>query len=81
MIGGELLTLQDVAAKLRCSLGTVKRRVATGEIAVFRDGRLVRIREDDLQRYVAERVARRLGSAPALLVAGRRLARGDRLWD
>jgi excisionase family DNA binding protein len=81
VIGGRLFTLAEAADELRCSLATVKRRVAAGELAVFHDGRLVRVREDDLQRYVAERVARRSSRAASVVVAGRTLARGARLWD
>jgi len=47
-----LLTLSDVAEILQCSEKTVKRRVATGDLPVVRDGRLVRVHPDDLDRYV-----------------------------
>ena len=81
MIGGRLLTLHETALELGCSLATVKRRVRDGELPTFADGRLVRVREDDLHRYVAERVARRTGTAPVAAAAGRTLAHGARLWD
>ena len=48
----QLLTLSDVAEILQCSEKTVKRRVATGDLPVVRDGRLVRVHPDDLDRYV-----------------------------
>jgi hypothetical protein len=59
---------------------SVKRRVAAGELPVFRDGRLVRVREADLRRYIAERTARR-ASSPAAAAAGHALPEGARLWD
>jgi excisionase family DNA binding protein len=61
-LSDRLLTLAEAAEHLGCSPTTLKRRIAAGELAVFRDGRLVRVRQPDLDRYVAERVAR---SAPA----------------
>ena len=48
----QLLTLSDVAEILQCSEKTVKRRVASGELPVVRDGRMVRVHPDDLDRYV-----------------------------
>jgi excisionase family DNA binding protein len=47
-----LLTLQDTAAALGCSVKTLRRRIAAGEMAVIRHGRLVRIDPDDLERYI-----------------------------
>lgn len=47
-----LLTLSDVAEILQCSEKTVKRRVASGDLPVVRDGRMVRVHPDDLDRYV-----------------------------
>lgn len=77
-----LLTLGDVADYLGCSVRTVKRRVRAGGLPAYRDGRLVRVREADLARYVAERVAR---AAPAAIrpvrAAGPRLRPGEKLWD
>lgn len=76
----ELLTLAQVAERLGCSRATVRRRVGDGSLPTFRDGRIVRVREDDLRRFVVERVARtssRSSSSPA----GVRLAAGARLWD
>ena len=79
-MSARLLTLRAVADELGCSLATVKRRVACGTLPAFRDGRLVRVREDDLHRYVAERV-RRGSSSGARALAGMKLAPGERLWD
>lgn len=75
-----LLRLSDVAAELDCSVATVKRRIREGALPTFRDGRIVRVRESDLTRYVLERVALPApeGATPA---AGRALAKGARLWD
>jgi hypothetical protein len=62
-------------------LATIKRRVAAGALAVFRDNRLRRIREDDLRRFVSERVERRGAEDANACAAGRVLAPGARLWD
>jgi excisionase family DNA binding protein len=50
-----LLTLQEAAAVLRASVKTLRRRIDDGKIAVIRDGRIVRIHPDDLDRYVRSR--------------------------
>ncbi|MEM9238543.1 MAG: helix-turn-helix domain-containing protein [Pseudomonadota bacterium] len=50
-----LLRLQDVAAILKCSLKTVKRRVDAGDMPVIRDGRMVRVHPEDLNRYTKNR--------------------------
>ena len=50
-----LLTLQETAAALGCSVKTLRRRIDDGQIAVIRDGRIVRIHPDDLDRYVRSR--------------------------
>ena len=75
-----LLTLTEVADLLGCSVATVKRRLATGALPAFRDGRVIRVREDHLSRYIAERVQRQVGGeVPA--TRGRTLPPGTRLWD
>jgi excisionase family DNA binding protein len=81
MMGGRLLTVTEAAEVLRCSVATVKRRIRTGALPTYRDGRLVRIREDDLRRYVIERICRRAQAAEPGRAAGRSLQRGERLWD
>ena len=50
-----LLSLADTCAVLGCSMKTLRRRIAEGEIAVIRDGRLIRIHPDDLDRYIQQR--------------------------
>lgn len=53
-----LLTLAEAAELLRCSTRTLRRRVDRAELPVFRDGRIVRVREIDLAGYVARRTLR-----------------------
>jgi len=48
----KLLTQSDVADILRCSPKTVGRRIASGDLPVLRDGRMVRVRLEDLERYI-----------------------------
>ena len=77
----QLLTRQEAADVLGVSVGTVKRRIATGDLPAFRDGRrIVRVRRTDLERYIAERIARRsVGRrSDAIAIV---LAPGERLWD
>jgi len=50
-----LLTLADVAERLQCSTKTVKRRIEAGDLPVIRDGRMVRVHPDDLERYIRAR--------------------------
>lgn len=50
-----LLSLKDTCAVLRCSMKTLRRRIAAGEIAVIRDGRMIRVHPDDLRRYIQQR--------------------------
>jgi excisionase family DNA binding protein len=78
--GCELLTLSEAAGELRCSVATVKRRIRSGALPAYRDGRLVRVRVVDLRRYVTERVTRPTptGASPR---AGVTLRPGERLWD
>jgi excisionase family DNA binding protein len=75
-----LLTRAQVAAELSCSTSTVKRRIRTGELPAVFDGRLVRVRESDLRRYVLERLARRTGSR-AVEASGVVLPAGARLYE
>lgn len=48
----KLLTETEVSKILGCSVRTVRRRIAASELAVIRDGRLVRIHPDDLNSYI-----------------------------
>ena len=74
-----LHTLDEVAAVLRVSTRTARRIVACGELPAVHVGRLVRVRDDDLRRFIAERTT----TAAEVKRSGRAvvLAAGDRLWD
>lgn len=50
-----LLDVADVAARLRVCSRTVRRLIAAGALRAHRVGRLIRISEEDLQRYLADR--------------------------
>ena len=79
-----LLTLAETAIVLRCSLDTVKRRIRSGVIPVFRDGRIVRVRELDLRSYVALHVTAPRSAPPGRrphVAGGRRRLPARRLWD
>jgi hypothetical protein len=79
--GRALVSLDDAAAMLGMSRRTLERRIAAGEIAVFRDRRIVAIPVGEITRYVAERVARRGSTRRGRPAAPPRLAPGERLWD
>lgn len=48
----KLLTLLDAAERLSVSEKTLRRVIAAGELSIVRIGRLVRIREADLERFI-----------------------------
>ena len=79
-VSDRLLTRAQVANELACSVSTVKRRIRGGELPAVVDGRLVRVREADLRRYVLERLTRANGGRPVELL-GRPLPAGARLWE
>jgi excisionase family DNA binding protein len=76
-----LVGLNDAAAMLGMSRRTLERRIAAGEIAVFRDRRIVAIPSAEITRYVAERVARQGSVRRVRSAAVPFLAPGERLWD
>jgi excisionase family DNA binding protein len=53
--GSSLLTVAEVAAHMRVSNMTVYRLIKGGELAAVRVGHNYRIRESELERYLAER--------------------------
>ena len=52
------MTVSEVAAVLRVSAMTVYRRINAGELPAVRIGRSFRVRQQDLDRYLLERVTR-----------------------
>ena len=55
-----LLTKKQVAELLGMSAKTIDRRIRTGELPVIRDGRIIRVHPDDLERYLTARRSGRL---------------------
>ena len=51
-----LMTVKDVAAAMKASVKTVRRRIAAGELPVIRDGRLIRIRPTDYRNYLISKM-------------------------
>ena len=51
----QLLTLQDAAGILNTSMKTLRRRIDAGQLPVIRDGRIVRVHPEDLERYNSAR--------------------------
>ena len=47
-----LMTMQEVAEYLQCSLSTVRRWVARGKVPHYRMGKLVRFRRAELDRWL-----------------------------
>jgi excisionase family DNA binding protein len=55
-VGGDrLLTVAEVAATMRVSNMTVYRLIKSGDLAALRVGKNYRIRESDVDRYLATR--------------------------
>ncbi|MEQ1839949.1 MAG: helix-turn-helix domain-containing protein [Verrucomicrobiales bacterium] len=54
-----ILTLEEVAAILKTSVKTVRRRIASGKLRSFKEGGRVRVLESDLEDYIR----RQLGGA------------------
>jgi excisionase family DNA binding protein len=54
-VGDRLLTVAEVAATMRVSNMTVYRLIKTGELPALRVGKNYRIRESDVDAYLAER--------------------------
>jgi excisionase family DNA binding protein len=76
-----LLTLGEAAERLGCSTTTVRRRIREGALPVFRDGRLLRVRDGDLERYIAANVTRGTLGRAGVRAAGVVLPAHARLWD
>ena len=55
-----LLTKKQVAEMLGMSAKTIDRRIRNGELPVIRDGRIIRVHPDDMERYLAVRRSARL---------------------
>jgi excisionase family DNA binding protein len=53
--GGRLLTVAEVAASMRVSKMTVYRLIKAGDLAAVRVGKNFRIRETEVERYLADR--------------------------
>ncbi len=45
-------TIAEIARRLDCSIATIRRRIGTGALRVVRDGRLVRVAEEDFQQFL-----------------------------
>jgi excisionase family DNA binding protein len=79
------MSIDQAAAELLMSRRTLERRIAAGEIAVFRDGRIRGIRLVDVERYVARKTCTptaSLNTTPAVTPRrGVRVPAGQRLWD
>jgi excisionase family DNA binding protein len=50
-----LLTKKATAFILGMSEKSLDRRIRAGELPVIRDGRIIRVHPDDLERYIASR--------------------------
>ena len=57
-IEARYLTVSEVAALLRVSTMTVYRLINAGDLPALRIGRSFRLREDDFDRYLAERLTK-----------------------
>jgi excisionase family DNA binding protein len=58
LVGDRLLTVGEVADAMRVSNMTIYRLIKSGQLAAVRVGKSYRIRESDVNRYLAERSVR-----------------------
>ena len=54
-VGDPMLTVGEVAGTMRVSNMTVYRLIKGGDLAAVRVGKSYRVREDDVDRYLASR--------------------------
>jgi excisionase family DNA binding protein len=47
-----ILTLQEVAAILRASIKTVRRRIEDGQLKAFKEGGRILVLESELEKYL-----------------------------
>ncbi len=52
-----LMTVKELAADMKASEKTVRRRIAAGELPVIRDGGLIRIRQKDYRAYLISKMS------------------------
>ena len=51
-----LMTVKEMAADMKVSEKTVRRRIAAGELPFIQDGRMIRIRPKDYRRYLISKL-------------------------
>lgn len=54
----EILTLSEVAAHLKSSVKTVRRRISAGKLQAFKEGGRIRVLASELQKYIEQQVGR-----------------------
>lgn len=50
------LTLPEVAERLKASIKTIRRRIASGELRSFKEGGRVCVLESDLSEFIRRRI-------------------------
>lgn len=55
---GNILTLEEVAAFLKTSVKTVRRRVSSGKLRCFKEGGRVLVLEDELEKYLLQQIGK-----------------------
>lgn len=75
------LTLAEVAAEMRFSVKTARRRVHSGEIPAMREGGRWLVSDAELRRYVEHLRAPRLGVSEMRPRPPKPNGPGSRLWD
>ena len=54
----DIMTLPEVAAYLKSSVKTVRRRIASGKIVAFKEGGRVLVLASELDRYIQSQIER-----------------------
>jgi len=52
----EFLKIEEVAERLKASVKTVRRRIATGELRGFKEGGRVCVLESDLAEFISRQI-------------------------
>lgn len=68
MTADPFLTPAEAAELLRVSTETIRRAISAGRLEAFTDGRVIRIRQSQLDAYIASRTGNRM---PARRRSGR----------
>jgi excisionase family DNA binding protein len=74
-----LVSVREAAIVMACSPQTVRRRIAAGCLSAYRHGRIVRLDQDEVIRYITGH--RQAGAGTFAMGHGPRYAAGSCWWS